>query len=215
MDIKRILTVLAIFLATGLGHGASDAGNTGILAGEDIFKSADHCVAYKTSKKMLFLFTPAVIGKNCGATASLEWNSENTKAQIKIVIPVDRFESGPGPRDGHVAEILGGKNLNPMVFNSQFIERSSLANLFKNGSMPIVGNLEINGEGHDVTFTSTVVDRGEKKIIIALLETSFSELEVTVPKVGPGGIIAEIKDELELIAHFQTGMVKGVGHLEH
>ena len=41
------------------------------------------------------------------------------------------------------------------------------------------------------------------------LITSFSNLKIKVPSAGPGGLLADTRDYLELLVHLQSGKIIG------
>ncbi|MDH5543531.1 MAG: YceI family protein [Nitrospinota bacterium] len=201
---KQLLTILAA-VAVLLPFSVSDA------AEKEIFESGDHCVAYKAGKKMFFSMNVEVIGKNCSADAALEWSANSKSAVIKVVIPVDKFDSKSiGPRDEHVAEILGGKGLTPMIFTSASIDRETFEALAKDGKTDIQGTLKIDGKDKDVTFSVWVTGSGNGKVVQASLSTSFTTLNVVVPPAGPGGMMANPDDALELHAHLLLERISGI-----
>jgi len=201
---KQLLTILAA-VALLLPFSVSDA------AEKEIFESGDHCVAYKAGKKMFFSMNVEVIGKNCSADAKLEWSADSKNAVIKVVIPVDKFNSNSiGPRDEHVAEILGGKGLAPMIFTSAALNRETLVALAKDGKTDIQGTLNIDGKDKGVTFVVSVTGTGNGKVVEASLSTSFTALNVVVPPAGPGGMMANPDDALELHAHLLFEKIAGI-----
>ena len=71
---------------------------------ENIFSSGDHCLAYRTPKKMFFFTDVIVIGKSCQVNAWSEM--KGTKKRFIVTVPVESFDSDSSRRDGVVMEIL-------------------------------------------------------------------------------------------------------------
>ena len=46
-------------------------------------------------------------------------------------------------------------------------------------------------------------------MIEGILITSFSDLKIEVPTVGPGGLLADTRDYLELLVHLQSDKISG------
>ena len=208
MIYKQLFALLttAIFLTSPTGNA---------MAETEIFEPGENCVAYKTGKKMFFAVDVEVIGKNCSATFNIDTTSSPSTAIIKAVIPVDKFDSKSiGPRDEHVAEILGGKSLTAMSFTSKPTDRGLLENLANKGESEIEGVLTINGKDNNVTFTAWTDENDGVKFVRAKLVTSFSELGVVVPPAGPGGMMANPGDYLELHLNIQLDKVSGINDLK-
>ena len=69
-----------------------------------VFKSDDHCLAYRTPKKMFFFTNVIVIGKSCEVQARAE--NKEQQSRFIVSVPVVSFDSDNGFRDGQVQEIL-------------------------------------------------------------------------------------------------------------
>ena len=71
---------------------------------EEVFSSGDHCLAYRTPKKMFYFTDVIVIGKSCQVNALTEM--EGTKKRFIVTVPVESFDSDSSRRDEVVMEIL-------------------------------------------------------------------------------------------------------------
>ena len=45
------------------------------------------------------------------------------------------------------------------------------------------------------------------------LMTSFSDLNIEVPTLGPGGLLADTRDYLELLVHLQSNKISGAENI--
>ena len=73
---------------------------------EPVFAPEEHCLAYKTVKKMFFFTDVDVIGKSCNVTAEMHWEESEERAQVEVSVPVKTLDSGTVLRDGDIPEIL-------------------------------------------------------------------------------------------------------------
>jgi hypothetical protein len=112
-------------------------------------------------------------------------------------------------RDGDIPEILRGELTPDIRFTSTWLSRTDMQKMFKNGNAEVSGMLEVAGNTFPVKFTLTFRDQGRYFLIAGKLITSFSGLKVEVPTVGPGGMIAEPSDYLELLVHLRSDKISG------
>jgi len=153
------------------------------------------CVGYKTTKEMFFVANVDVVGTNCEITME-----KAEPGKIQVSIPVEKFDSGVSARDEHVAEILGGKELKPVMFES-----------------PIPGDQEISGDSYVARGVLIIQDRRYPMEVTFVKEsdetftfevtTKLSLLEVVVPKVGLG-LIAVPSDDITLYGRVFSSHVK-------
>lgn len=143
------------------------------------------CVGYKTTMTLFLTTDLDVVGKNCSVTTRA-----TAMDNLKIIIPVDKFDSGDTDRDEQVARILGGAGKRPLVFETS---RPGLAQL--SGSRFVSkGALTVNNQRLklDITFVKEGRD-----IYSFQAASSMGQLGITIPKVG-WGLIATPSDELVL-----------------
>ncbi|MDH5752486.1 MAG: YceI family protein [Deltaproteobacteria bacterium] len=178
------------------------------------FQTGEHCVAYSAVKEMFVMFDVTVLGRNCMAEGRIENASAPEGGRFVADIPVEGFDSGSGKRDGHVADLLGGPSREPMRFESEPLKPELIKSLLAGQSGEISGMLSIKGKRSPVRFHELRVERdGQALILKARGKTTFNALGLKVPSVGPGGIIAEPGDELELLVQFQMERLTGYGGL--
>ena len=181
------------------------------LAEEQIFVLDDHCLAYKAQKTVFFFFDEVeVIGKTCEVVAKVHWKDFGEQGQLEVYAPVTSFESGNSFRDRDISEILKAKLTPNIRFSSNWLSRKVLLNMLETQNTEVSGSLEIAGNTFLVKFplNSTVI--GERVLIESELITSFSALKIELPIVGPGGLLAETKDYLELLVHLRSDKFAGI-----
>ena len=150
----------------------------------DEMSSAKICVAYKTTKGMLYVSKVDVIGINCDVRI------EKQTRKIRVLIPVEKFDSGHFKRDSEVAFLLGGSEKTPLEFELNLLKDPSPSSVPEK----VTGRLWINKSPKDVTLQLSKTSDAIRFVV----PTKFSELGVRVDPVGPGGLIAKPQDELVL-----------------
>lgn len=145
------------------------------------------CVAYKATKGMFWVADVDVVGVNCAIRVTVR--ETETDRHLTVSIPVKRFDSGLGARDEHVAEILGGPNLQPMSFSAVLPKNDEDA-------YKVVGALSISGQSRQLPIELERVDKTDQWTFV--VRTRFGALGLKPPSVGVGGVIAEAQDGLVL-----------------
>mgnify|MGYP005623503101 FL=1 len=199
---KNITIVLLSAIMLTLGSQAA-------FAEEDVFALDEHCLAYKTEKSMFFFAGIEVIGKSCDVQAEIHWQDSEEQAQVEVSVPVSSFDSGNSLRDGDIPEILRAELTPEIRFISNWLSRTDMQKMLENQSADVSGMLEVAGNTFPVKFTLSFKDQGAFYLIEGKLITSFSELKVEVPTVGPGGLLAEPRDYLELLVHLRSDKISG------
>lgn len=176
-------------------------------AEEDVFESGDHCLAYRASRTLFFVIDIEVIGKSCQINSKIHWTAEKDKMLFDIRVPISSLDSGIGRRDKSIFRILKINQYPDIRFITALIPLTALHQAFEIGGMPISGNLEVAGKSFPVTFLLRIVKRSEKIIIKGKLVTTFSNLEVVLPLVGPWGVLEDPIDYLEILVHLQLDRI--------
>lgn len=205
--VKQLLVMtgtLMISLGTGISGGQALAEEA-----QWPFTAEDHCVAYRTIKGVFFFFDAEVLGKNCAIEAELNVTDAGEAKQLVLSIPVNGFDSGNSGRDEHVAEILGGKELNSLRFLSAPLSPADIMALIAGEMDALSGTLVLNNQEHQVLFQVDVIQQGESPLINVKLTKTFKELNITVPSVA-GGMIAAPGETLELLGQFHLNRIMGV-----
>ncbi|MBX9769209.1 MAG: YceI family protein [Bdellovibrionales bacterium] len=169
----------------------------------------DHCVQYHARKTMFLFKSEDVWGSNCNVTA--DFQKEGSLAQLKLTIPVEKFDSGNSRRDEDVKNMLKYAEHPMMTFTMDRMEIEDLKKIIASNEESLIpGTLKIGGVAHPVKFKvrSQRDGAGGKFWILGKMETTFSHFQMEPPKVG-GGLIAKTDDWLELEVSLGSNEVKG------
>lgn len=191
---------LAILLLSVLPSYASN--------GLDVSGPRRNCVLYETVKGMFLIGNALVSGKNCEIQVKLERTAENQSARILAVIPPEKFDSGNGMRDQHIAKILGGKEHEPLRFTSNWLSPNQISKIEQGERTTVHGTLEIKGKLNAVTLTVKQYGDGSSRLIRTETHTTLQALGVEVPSIGPFGFIAKPGEEIRLISEIYAGGLK-------
>ncbi|NCS93900.1 MAG: YceI family protein [Leptospira sp.] len=172
----------------------------------NIFKEGDHCVAWKTSKKMFLLSNSTPIGMNCKASA--EAKKVGADYKLYVTVPVAKFDSGEETRDEEVVLILGGDKQPNIIIESEALSIKKITSLEKKDAT-LQGSILINGKKFGIPIKVKSTINNGKLTYQGFLKTSFTALGLEPPSVA-GGVVAKVYDELEL--HFQFQEAKIIGH---
>ncbi|MCB1145711.1 MAG: hypothetical protein KDK38_02820, partial [Leptospiraceae bacterium] len=145
------------------------------------------CVSYETEKEMFYTTDVKVIGRTCDV--SILETQKNENLSIQVSFKTENLDSGSGSRDEDVAEMLGHTVFFTTTFNVEEFEK-----LYKQNDFQIKGNLGLKSGSFPLTMTV----KKSKNIFSGYIKTSFTELGLQPPKVGPGGMMADTKNILEL-----------------
>ena len=188
-------------------------GSTTLLSAEQLFKNTDHCVAYRTTKKMFFLFTVKVVGKSCDFQAKLDWSKDGKDIRLLLVLHTDKFESGINKRDRHITEILGGNSNQDIRLDTGWIKADYVMESANDKPIKIPAVLGVGGRKFPIKVNVKVERNGFVTIASGVIKTLFSNLQVKVPPVGPAGIIAQPSDQLDLLLHLRLDKIQGIDRI--
>ena len=180
---------------------------------EPVFESQEHCVAYRTQKEMFFFFDADVIGKNCEVSAAVELSEDGSKARIAVNAPVNKFDSGTSGRDENTVEILKGDQHPTLAFRTGWVPVAMLQKGLKENQLTLKGELELAGKVFPMVFPLRFSKGDAWTTIESQVQTTFAALEVEIPSVGPGGMIADSVEKVEILVHLRSDRVEGLGKL--
>lgn len=201
MEIKKRKTAGAKILVLGIAGAALIAASAIFARGASkVIPANKHCVAYTTDKTMFFMANVSVVGMNCDISSQLD------SAGLTINVPIKSFDSDSSGRDDHVAEILRVKQSPDLVFEVPGMTAGKIRQGLKNGSMEIQGTLKVGNKKYPVTSTAVFVDG---KSASGVIKTSYSHFDIETPNVGPGGMIADLKDEIYLHYNIVLSRISG------
>ena len=171
------------------------------LAAKAPLAPGDNAVAWAASKRMMFSHSDPV-GVNKAATAEL--SATATAAYVvKVLIPIDKFDSGTPSRDKEVVKALGGEAQPVMVFESTTLTAKDLAALRATGGI-LAGTLTLNNKAHPIQFTVTA----DGKTVAGEAQLKMSALEVKAPSFV-GGLVMKVADEVGLYFQYDVAAIKG------
>ena len=199
---NRILNVLLTGMLVTFGSQVS-------FAEGKVFTTDEHCLAYKTEKTMFFFADIEVIGKSCDVKSEIRWKDNTEQAQVEISVPVKSLDSANSSRDEQMPEILKAELSPDIRFISTWLSRMDMQKMLKEQNAEVPGKLEVAGNTFPVKFTLNFTDQGRIFLIEGKLITSFSNLNIEVPSVGPSGLLADTRDYLELLVHLQSDKING------
>jgi hypothetical protein len=176
-----------------------------IFAEENLFNANEHCVAWKTSKRMFLVSNSSPIGKNCGIeTEALKIKSD---FQLKGIVPVGKFDSGEPSRDSEVEIMLGGELHPNIIIESEPLSLGKLKQLLKEEQL-VNGFLTVKGKKNPISIKIKALQTDKEITYFGSMKTSFSSFGVE-PISVVGGVVAKVQDELELLFQFQKSKIKG------
>jgi hypothetical protein len=174
------------------------------VADEVKFAEDQHCVAWRTKKRMMMVKRLEPVGINCAAKTKAIASGEGFVLNLEV--PVDQFNSGEPKRDQEVVKLLGAA----VSFESQPLTMEKIKSL---GDEPqaVSGQLQMNGKKFPVEFQVTAKKAGDW-IFTGQVVSKMSAFEVEPPTVG-GGMIAKVDDYLELHFQFHSSKIEGFPEL--
>jgi polyisoprenoid-binding protein YceI len=122
---------------------------------------------------------------------------------------VESFDSDSNRRDEVVMEILKAEDHPDLRFETDWISDSVIRNLLETGKGSLKGILSLAGRSYPVSFQMDFFSEGGNYRIEGHLDTNYTAFDMEPPVGGPGGLIAIVKDKLELLAHLQSAQITG------
>ena len=197
-----VSTVLFVyFLGLGTQH----------LEAEEIFQQGEHCLAYKAEETILLFVGSDVVGKTCEISARLESEGENTRYVVSF--PIRSLDSGVDMRDKDVIEILSAESHPIIRFVSDFVTGEQVVEALVQGTTTLSGVLEVGGKPYKVLFPLKLSEHSGVWLVTGKLVTSFSEFGLVLPAVL-GGLVADIRDYLELLVNLRLDRVHGLAEFQ-
>lgn len=165
----------------------------------------ENCVAWKTSKRLFLVKNQDPVGVNCKIQTKIDKTKEGFVFEGNF--PIQSFDSGEPARDEHIRELLEEKTQNSLVFISDAISSDEWTKK-KATSFDLSGILKKGNKDYRITFqvTKQVVDG--IPLWKGLSKTKFTALGMEPPNVA-GGLVAKVRDELELHFQFIESKIKG------
>ena len=170
------------------------------------FKDDQHCVAYFTKKKMFLVRNVEVVGKNCNVETKLTFSEKGFA--LKLSAPIAKFKSGEADRDKEVELILQAKKQPNIEFESKSFSQDQWIQWIGKGSGKIAGELVIASKRFPVNADVKITKTASGFTVQGTIPGKFSDYKIKPPSVG-GGMVANVKDFLELHFHLQARSTDG------
>ena len=94
-------------------------------------------------------------------------------------------------------------------FVSDFLTEEQIITALTNGKANLWGMLEVRGKFYKVMFPLMLSEDSGKWLVTGNLVTSISKFGIELPSVL-GGVIADTRDQLELLVHLRFNLVQGL-----
>ena len=177
------------------------------LDAQVIFHHDDHCLAYQTEETIFLFINSIVIGKTCEISTQVERKVGNTRFLVSF--PISSLDSGLEMRDDDVTDMLTVESNTDIRFVSDFLKEEQIITALTNGKANLWGMLEIRGKFYKVMFPLMLSEDSGKWLVTGNLVTSISKFGLELPSVL-GGVIADTRDQLELLVHLRFNLVQGL-----
>lgn len=200
---KAILILVFIFLSPAVLLGSNDPAS--------IFDSGEHCVAYRTKKRIFLLYNVEVIGKNCDISSEII-PVVGDKYFFELTAPIQSFQSGEIERDRDVAKILKQDIRRDVVFRSVSMTKQEWGELYKKGEFILSGTITI-GENKFPLDAKVEMIKSENGVeVLGLVQTNFKNFKIDPPKMA-AGLAARVSNKVEFIFRIQSAQTLGAGSL--
>lgn len=161
----------------------------------------DNAVAWQANKRMMFSRSMPV-GVNKVATVEIGAAGKDSFV-VKVLIPIDKFDSGAPSRDKEVLKALGAPAQPAMAFESATLTAKELSALRAAGGT-LAGTLTLNNKAHPIQFTVTA----DGKTVAGEAHLKMSALDVKAPSFV-GGLVMQVADEVDLYFQYDVAAIKG------
>ena len=173
----------------------------------EIFQQDDHCLAYQTEETIFLFIKSIVIGKTCEISTQVEREAGNTRFIVSF--PISSLDSGLEMRDDDVTDMLTVESNTDIRFVSDFLTEEQISAALTLGKANLWGMLEIRGKFYKVMFPLKLSENSGKWLVTGNLVSSISKFGLELPSVL-GGVIADTRDQLELLVHLRFNLVRGL-----
>lgn len=170
-----------------------------------VFKK-NHCVAWKTKKRMFLTRFLEPIGINC--SLKTQFKRDDSGYYIEVEVPIKGFDSKEPKRDKEILKILRS-DLQPILiirtksYSLEQWKHDWSSNKFQNKIIIKVANKKIPL----LTYVKKIEEKNQM-VIKGKVLTKFSNLSLSPPSLA-WGIITEVSDYLELHYTLNVSKIKG------
>lgn len=179
---------------------------------ENVMEPTDHCVAYHAQKRLFFIRTVQVVGKNCDISAEVI-PEPGGRFHVEVTVPVLSFDSGEIERDRDVAKILKADIYKTMTYVSASLTEAEWQKKLSEGKFQLEGKLVIQDQPFPVESQIQLIKSEDGKLSIqGVVSTEFKQLKLAPPRLW-GGLGAQVNEELNLIFKIQSDKTLGASSL--
>ncbi len=198
-----------VSILTFLMSPAQVWGSTASLFSSEVFSVEEHCVAYKTKKRVFFIASVGVIGKNCDISSEVIPEPGNL-FHVEVSVPILSFESGEVERDRDVAKFLKVESQKNLDFHSESLTLNIWKEKISAGRFDLKGFLKIAGKEYPVVAQIEIVENngGKQMAIQGVISTKFKDFDLKPPRLW-GGIGAKVSKDLSLLFQLQPKKILG------
>src|SRR5262249_7763169 len=139
------------------------------------------------------------VGISCKVTSLLKKTSAK-EGYAEIRVPIQSFDSGEPDRDKTVVEILHADKQPDLILRTKTLPLSELEGLWSKKSCTVDGEMEMGGKKFALTIPFETTQEAQTAVLRGKIETTFTAFGLNPPAIA-GGLVAQVKDELEL--HYQ------------
>lgn len=161
---------------------------------------AQSSVSWKTTKRMFLLSTQTPVGINRAVEVQTGLNDNR---YIRLLIPIDKFDSGEPERDQEVLKLLQANIQPKLIFSTSLMRQAEYDRLVRGDINQLDATLSIAKIEHPVTVEITRTGN----FLVGTIKTKFTTFGITPPKVA-GGLVAKVNDELELVGRIDLADLK-------
>lgn len=202
-------TLFLFFLLSVFGNPTLSWGS---LFSEETFSTEDHCVAYKTKKRLFLISSVDVVGKNCDISSEVI-PEPGDLFHVEVSVPILSFESGEVERDRDVAKILKVEDQKNLDFHSESLTLKEWKQKIESRKFDLKGTLKIAGKDFPVTAKIEVTENNDNKLVVqGLISSKFKDFNLKPPRLW-GGIGARVSKDLNLLFQLQPTKTLGSSFL--
>jgi len=185
---------MSLLLISAVALGGVDRA---LASSEPEFPAGQSCAAWKTKKRMFLVRTVEPVGISC--EVKVERSLLEGVWALRIWIPVASFNSGEAERDAEVLKLLKGERYPDILISTEKLEPQLVEDFYKGIEIQVPGRIEVGGKSLERKFS---VRKGNQGLARVSLLTRFKDFDLKPPQVA-GGMIAQVRDDLELHAQIQ------------
>ncbi|MDX2470928.1 MAG: hypothetical protein QNL04_10180 [SAR324 cluster bacterium] len=166
----------------------------------EFFTPKEHCIGYKATKSMFFMNVD-ILAKGCDPKIILEESPDKSKFRVRVEHEFLKVDSGMQKRDEHMAEILEIPARGMIAFQSEWLSRNWLLKAKQKENITISGQIIGGKIKQDALFQLSLTQSEAGWIMAGKALASLDSYRLSIPTIGPFGIIADVHQDFELLVH--------------